>query len=287
MHQLGVLNGVTILTVLMTAGLIAWAAAIHDGVACVAIFAISVSTSLACLSSQWYPRIAERPSTALVPGGDVVIKTRGGAFVVVHCVEEITRELYTAKDTCDYVVTNEEFWALLKGTSTILLMVAVVLLGNCGWVMQAATGVAYIILNAIYWALPFLLRKQKLLWLLNERYDIHDTTDEPWEGEDNEEKEKEKKPNKALVNDEFDNRPSFTRTLAYAIRATKDIEWVQKGGFAPNTSAWGEWLEEAKANLDNKDWDPVAAKDRIMKKEVERKEKEQADAALVAVHGTV
>jgi len=58
----------------------------------------------------------------------------------------------------------------MVATSTALLMVAIVLLGNCEWVMQAAIGASYIILNTAYWALPLLgsLRKN---WDLS-RYNI-------------------------------------------------------------------------------------------------------------------
>lgn len=35
----------------------------------------------------------------------------------------------------------------------VLLMVAVVLLGNCGWNSQVLVGAAYVILNGVYWVM--------------------------------------------------------------------------------------------------------------------------------------
>lgn len=157
MYLLCPLNIVTACSILMTSGLIVWAACIRDGPAFVALVAISISTSLACLSSQWRPELTRRPTMVKVPPGDVIIKTRGAAFVVVKCTEEITRELYGGTEKCNYVIGNEWHKALVT-TSTVLLMVSVVLLGNSGWTMQAAIGTTYIILNILYWGIPLIGR---------------------------------------------------------------------------------------------------------------------------------
>lgn len=259
MHAYSTLNGATVFSVLITIGLFVWAAVIHDGVACVAIAAISASTSIACLSNQWRPQVAERPSTAKVPDGDLIIKTRGAAMIVVHCSEEITRELYMGAEKCDYVVPRR-VWSVLVGTSTMLLMIAVVLLGNCNWTMQAAVGVAYIILNGVYWALP-LLSEERWLWNLEDRYDIEQIKTHKV---DVQTPQGTKKMNKALANDIHDNRPCYTRTLAYAIQATGQTKWVARAKFAPPTEAWENWIELARANLGNDHWNAVQAKDDCM-----------------------
>lgn len=75
---------VTTVSVLMTAGLFIWAAFIKDGIAMIAIGTISLSTSISCWANKWHPTLSSRPTNNVVPPGDIVIKTRTGAFVVVH-----------------------------------------------------------------------------------------------------------------------------------------------------------------------------------------------------------
>lgn len=74
-----------------------------------------------------------------VPAGDVILRTREGAFVLVVCDEDVARELYTGTEECQYYV-NTQVYRLLVGLGTFLLMVSVVLLGNCSFPMQAAVG---------------------------------------------------------------------------------------------------------------------------------------------------
>jgi hypothetical protein len=257
------LNILTLSSILVTIGLIVWATLIRDGVALVALGAMSVSTSLACLSSQWHPELSQRPTTAKVPPGDIVIKTRGAAFVVVHCKEEITRELYAGTEKCRYVL-GEEWHKGLVATSTVLLMVSVVLLGNCGWTMQAAIGAAYVILNLLYWGVPLIV-KQKNNWDMG-RYDVREghLTRGGLQGAH------------LPYDDGSGNQaqPSFTRTLWYAIQETKETGWIEAGHLAPKSKAWKRWLDEAKENCDNIHWDPVETKDRLMKKAAEELEAE-------------
>lgn len=136
---------------------------------------MSVSTSLACLSTQWHPQLSHRSTNAEVPPGDVVIKTSGAAFVVVHCAEEI---LYGGTETCHYVTYHK---GLVAGTGTILLMISVVLLGNCQWTMQAAIGSAYIILNLLYWGVP-LIAPQRTSWNMRRyKVDKRKKQEESWQ----------------------------------------------------------------------------------------------------------
>lgn len=78
------------------------------------------------------------------------MRTREGAFIVVHCSEEIARELYIGAEEVKYRVGPNNF-RLLVGVGTVALMVAVVLLGNYTWTMQAAIGATYVFLNGAYW----------------------------------------------------------------------------------------------------------------------------------------
>ncbi|PKY05723.1 hypothetical protein P168DRAFT_280615 [Aspergillus campestris IBT 28561] len=249
------LNLVIIASVIMTAGLFAWAGSIGDGIAMISIATMSLSTSLACLSSSWKPVLSARPTSAEVPPGDIVISTRNRAMVVVHCTEEITRELYSGTENCRYRLSDRPHRALL-GTSTVLLMASVVLFSNCGWTMQTAIGVSYMILNILYWAVPLLMDRRDT-WDMS-RYVISQ---------------------RGAAFSPSRPKASFTQTLWYAVQETKRTEWVATGKLAPASPWWDRWLEEALANCENVAWDPVEAKDRWMAMAVQTSKEQMAAAA--------
>ncbi|OJJ42094.1 hypothetical protein ASPZODRAFT_137484 [Penicilliopsis zonata CBS 506.65] len=234
------LNIVTWLSVLILAGLLVAAGVLHDGVALLALATMSCSTSAASLSALWSPSLAQRTASNQVPPANVVLVTRGGAFVVVNCDEYVCRELYTGKDDCSYRYNRTGHRSLLA-TSTLLLMAAVILFGSCTWRMQIAVGSAYIVLNAMYW----------LLALLVEPRDIWDLT-------------------RYEVEEESSTRATnFTQALWLAIHHAGDTKWVRRADAAPISDAWDQWLAEAKRNVHNIDWDAVGCKDRLMRAAVE------------------
>lgn len=192
----------------------------------------------------------ERRTNNEVPPGDVVIRTREGAFIVIKCTEEVARELYSGTDECKYVSTDAN--RVFMGLGMVLLMVAVVLLGNCGWNSQVLIGVSYITLNALYWGMGLL--PQRKLWDLS-RYVMEDNTPEDaCRAED--------------VTDASNPEgvPSFTRTLWYAVRETKEGAWVERSGALPGTKEWKTWLEKAvEASKSNPKWEAVGQKNEIMK----------------------
>lgn len=116
-------------------------------------------------------------------------------------------------------------------------MAAIVFFSNCGWKIQIAVGLAYIVLNLAHWALA-LLTKPNENFNLGVRYDIE------------------------VLEDKVNQ--NITQVLWDAIRTTGSIEWVKKTGAAPQTKNWDGWLEEAKENSQNSDWDPEKARDRWM-----------------------
>lgn len=99
-------------------------------------------------------------------------------------------------------------------------MVSVVLLGNCGFAMQAAIGASYIILNGAYWGAS-LIPKDKFWDLSN--YVVTDITPDDAKNADKNQ------------DDTLEGGHSFTRTLWYAVRETKKAGWVKKIGAAPGT----------------------------------------------------
>ncbi|KAI1380432.1 hypothetical protein F4677DRAFT_406828 [Hypoxylon crocopeplum] len=242
----------SVFSVLLTGSLIAFAACYQDGTAILAVSLVSFASSVVGWASWWKPILMNRSHTNTVPEGDVIIRTREGAFLLVKCTEEVARELYSGTEECEYHVSGRAYRGLM-GLGTCLLMVSVILLGNCKWNSQIFIGASYITLNGLYWAMGLI--PKRYFWDLS-RYDINDIT-----------------PKEALnahtttSEDPREGVKSFTRTLWYAIRVTKRTAWVNRSGAAPITPQWDLWLAEAEreANKGNTKWNAVARKDVIMK----------------------
>jgi hypothetical protein len=242
------LSGLTVVSCLLTMGLIIWSCLIRDGVAVISLALMSLASMLVGFGLWWKPKLSKRPSQAEVPDGDIVIRTREGAFIVVHCSEEIARELYIGAEEAKYRV-GDKLFKLLVGVGTVALMVAVVLLGNCTWTMQAAIGATYVLLNSAYWLVA--LFPPTWFWNIS-LYDVQETTP---------------KNLKFMHKRGADGiQPSLTRTMWCAIQCTKDIVWIDTSGAIPRTPAWVEWAQLASDNRSNPNWDAVGERDRVMKK---------------------
>ncbi|KAK0641031.1 hypothetical protein B0T16DRAFT_335349 [Cercophora newfieldiana] len=249
------LHIVSILSFITTIGILIGAALWEDGVAMVAIFAMGLASTVTCYASWWRPLLMHRPTKNKVPQGDVMIRTREGAFLLIRCQEEVARELYTAREECQYVETK--YHRVYMGVGMVLLMVAVVLLGNCGWWSQVLVGGAYIVLNGVYWVMGLI--PPKYFWDLS-RYEMKDIT--PADAKDADKD--------GPSPDEHEGTPSFTRTLWYAIRETRHGAWVERSGAMPGTDQWKKWLAEAtKAAWEkNRQWPAVKRKSDIMKEDL-------------------
>jgi hypothetical protein len=230
---------------LLTLALVGTAAYWKDGTAIVAVSAISVASSIVGYASWWEPMLMNRNQTNPVPKGDVVIRTREGAFVLVRCTEEVARELYSGTEECKYYVNGRDYRAWM-GVGTVMLMVSVILLGNCNWNSQVFIGASYITLNGLYWAMGML--KKEYFWDLS-RYEWKDVTPED------------------ARHAHKTTKKSFTRTLWYVIRETKRTGWVERSGAMPGTDQWRQWLQEAAsaAKRNDRNWPSVQRKDEIMK----------------------
>ena len=253
-----------VFSLFVTIGIIIAAAYWSDGTALIAVSLISLASSVVGWASWWRPLLTKRTHKSKVPDGDVLIRTREGGFLVVKCSEEVARELYAGTEECDYRVGDRVYQALM-GLGTLLLMISVILLGNCKWLSQIFIGVAYIVLNALYWCMSLL--PKRYFWDLS-RYRVEDITPLDARGAH------EDDPSEAgkYAEDKDPERvKSFTRTLWYAVRETGRTSWVEKNGAAPNTPQWREWLEEAEREANKSDlerqknpWPAVARKNEIM-----------------------
>ncbi|KAM0259338.1 hypothetical protein ACHAQJ_003370 [Trichoderma viride] len=246
------LHIISALSCFLSIAILVAAALWQDGTAIIAISLVSLTSTVIGYASSWRPILMQRRHTNKVPSGDVMIRTREGAFVLVRCSEDVARELYSGTEECDYYV-GEKVYRLCMAFGTILLMLSVVLLGNCTWNSQIFIGGSYIILNGLYWGLGMI--PQSYFWDLS-RYTYNNVT-------------KPDSQNAHGVTNEHDEReghPSFTRTMWYAIRETKTIGWVERSGAAPGTPQWKLWLSEALQNAKdgNRDWPAVKRKNEIM-----------------------
>lgn len=253
------LHVLSVFSFFITIGIVATAIAWEDGAAILAICLISVAGTIVCYASWWRPILMHRPAANKVPEGDVVIRTREGAFLLVRCTEEVARELYSGGEECRYVI-GDKYHRAFMGLGMVLLMVSVVLLGNCEWNSQVLIGSAYVLLNGLYWAMGLL--PQKYFWDLS-RYEVRDTTPD----------DAQRAHETTDPSDPHEGKPSFTRTLWYAIREAKHSAWVNRSGALPATDQWEKWLREADAAAWSGDrkWPAVQRKNAIMKEAAEAK----------------
>ncbi|OJD17354.1 hypothetical protein AJ78_02539 [Emergomyces pasteurianus Ep9510] len=222
---------------LLSVGLCTWAVMIEDGVAVVAIVAVSLTSTIIGLSSMWHPNLTVRKRKTVVPDGDLVIRTRQGAFIIIRCTEEVARELYTGTEECSYVVGDQIFRALV-GVGTFLLMSAVILMGNSTWTMQAALGCSYVLLNGCYQIAA--LFPEGWHWNLV-RYELEEI--------------------RSL------DTQTYTQALWKAIHVSQSTDWVRVSHAAPNSETWRAWIDLAGDNLHDPNWDAQKALDSLLNAE--------------------
>ncbi|KAG6010494.1 hypothetical protein E4U43_008562 [Claviceps pusilla] len=246
----------SIFSCLLSIAIVAMGVVRHDGVAVLAVSLISLASTVVGYASFWRPILMKRKHTNEVPRGDVLIRTREGAFVLVRCSEEVARELYSGTEECEYYVSGNTYRALMA-VGTMLLMLSVVLLGNCTWELKVFIGTSYIILNGLYWGLGMIPRSY--FWDLS-RYEWADVTPE----------DSVSAHQVTCVTDQREGHPSFTRTLWYAIRETQLTGWVERSGAAPGTEQWKKWLHEAEeaAKRNERTWPAVQRKNEILKEKL-------------------
>lgn len=262
----GPLPLVAVLSFCITVSLIATGIYWNDGTAIIAICIISLASSVIGYAAWWTPvltgaRHLGTQAQNTVPGGDVVIRTREGAFCVIQCSDSIARELYSGDQECRYHV--EGVWYRLYMTAAaVLIMPSVILLGNCTFNMQALIGAAYMTLNIAYWGIGLLA--PQLSWDLS-RYEVLDIT--PSDARDAHRiSHVHGYSEDARVYEDPEARPSYARTLWFVIRETKRAAWVMRSGTVPLTVIWSQWCDEAEkeAQRGNRGWKAVSRKDELL-----------------------
>ncbi|KAJ5084494.1 hypothetical protein NUU61_009073 [Penicillium alfredii] len=218
------LDCVTLVSVLITIALFVYAGIEHDAVALLGLGTMCISTSTACLSAGWYPRM--KFSGSQEPG-DVIIRTLDGAIVCVTCTEAVAQELYFSTPFCDYVYQGVKHKSLLL-ISTVCLMASIIFFSNCTWKIQIAVGLAYIVLNLAYFVLSLAEVHPSRIWDMKSRYEVTRIENK--------------------LNDHH------IQPLCDAIRVTHEVDWIKEGELLPATPAYEGWLQEAKENCRNPDY---------------------------------
>ena len=130
--------------------LLIWAALIRDGVAVVGIIIMSFTAPILCAGSRYDLQTSD-PLPSEMGAGDVVFRTRDGAFTIIHCNEDISQLLYFARETPEHAMnlyTNRLSGGVVGG---LMLIVGIALFGDCSsCTMQAALAVTYTLLNVVY-----------------------------------------------------------------------------------------------------------------------------------------
>jgi hypothetical protein len=229
-----------------------------DGMSIVATCLLSLLSSLIGLGNKWTLQLPRRKiKNGKVPRGDVVIRYPKGSFLVVRCDEDVARELYFAPAEIEYLLKSAPGYRILSLVGTMMLMGGVICLANAQIQVQIAWGGSYMVLGAAYWIVAAL--PGKLHWDTS----CYQVT------------------NECLSDSNMDlkgypsRNKTFTQALWKAIVVAKNTDWVRKSDACPDTRAWQDWLNAARAcskdvkladkeardgvkTWDVPDWDPQA-----------------------------
>ena len=218
----GPLTWLAILGTAMSIGLTAFSVVEGDAASLAATLCLSVLSTIIGIGSKWKLTLPERKENRQVPPSDVIIKYPHGAFMIVKCRESTQRQLYWHPEKCEYIV-GVRTYRFLSLAGTMLLMAGVICLANATINLQLAWAAAYVILNAAYWIVAAL--PQRLHWDLSA---FKASTIEYVGGGPEQ------------------PHPSFTQALWFAIAITGESKWAQDFDIAPKSSAWNDWLAEAR-----------------------------------------
>nr|POE49201.1 hypothetical protein CFP56_32351 [Quercus suber] len=245
----GPLSWVTLLGFFLALSLFIISIALGDGMSLIATMLLSLLSTLVGIGNKWELQLQKRaqdsaipqangqaaPSSdrkaivtrekVVIPVGDVVIRYPNGSFLVVKCDETIARELYFAPEEINYNIKRPELYRVISLIGTLMLMFGVISLANARLQLQFAWAGAYVLINAAQWTAAALPARSH--WDLS-CYQVIEQGLEEGPKNDN-----------------------FTEALWKAILLTRSSEWVERGGAAPRTKTWDEWLKEA-ADLANK-----------------------------------
>ncbi|KAL6709210.1 hypothetical protein ACN47E_002026 [Coniothyrium glycines] len=201
-----------------------------DGMSVVATVLLSLLSSLIGYGNKWELELPKRKvKTGKVPRGDVVIRYPKGSFLVVRCDEDVARELYFAPESINYQLTHAPAYRILSLVGTMMLMGGVICLANAQIQVQIAWAGSYMLLGAAYWivaALPGKMHWDTSCYKVAQECLSDSSMDKKGYPSDNH---------------------TFTQALWKAIVVSKNTTWVRRSDACPDTPAWADWLQAARA----------------------------------------
>jgi hypothetical protein len=261
-----------------------------DGFAMLANIMLSGLSSLVGYSGKWKLNLPRRVAKGrYTPPGDVVIRYGKGNFLIVSCDEDVARELYFAPEEIHYLVKNQWQYRVISLVGTIMLMFGVIFLANSSTWMQLCFAVAYITMNVLYWivaALPSRVHWDTSCFNVSDQAievrvdtgsapaakpaakggskkgDAKPATKEKTEAAESTNQANGIRPTTlpqklpGHTTKFIDRNRTYTWALWKAILVTQTTDWVKGSDAAPDTPAWNEWLEQAKAMA--RSFDPEA-----------------------------
>jgi hypothetical protein len=202
----------------------------QDGMSILATVLLSLLSSVIGWGNKWTLELPKRRiKKGTVPRGDVVIRYPKGSFLVVRCEEDVARELYFAPEAIHYLLDFGPAYRILSLFGTMMLMGGVICLANAQIELQIAWAGSYMLLGASYWIVAAL--PGKLHW----DYSCYAV-------------ENEALSDSNMARKGFPSESdTFTQALWRAIVVTKDTQWVRRSNACPDTEAWRDWLNAARA----------------------------------------
>lgn len=231
----------SIFSFLLTIAMFILAAIKKDGIAMLALSIISLQSSISGYCNWWRPEfLIERQRTDPELKPEILLRTRNDALVVVYCSRSVAHLFMRPRD--DDVVryrVNRKTALSLNALALCMLLVSILLLGNCQWEMQITIGSSYAFLTLLLIGIrtpassPWY--KSTKLWPFGTTF-AHKINPELWG---------------------MEREPSYIRTLWYAIKETRSVDWLRSlEPITQNPMLWA-WLGEAMNNLDSDSWPAV------------------------------
>jgi len=139
----------------MSIALVVLSVIYHDGFALLATIMLSAVSSAVGFGTRWdlvftEPKIKEERENKM-PRSDVIVYYPNGAIRVIRPAYEEIGRLYFQTEHARYKIDDTPYRTLAL-FSTIMLMAGVVSLANASNILQVSYAAAYVLLNAVYWA---------------------------------------------------------------------------------------------------------------------------------------
>ncbi|TEY71755.1 hypothetical protein BOTCAL_0087g00220 [Botryotinia calthae] len=249
-YYLSPLELISIISFCLTIAMIALAAIKKDGVALLALPILSLQSSISRYYNWWQPDIKLEPGEISSLKSEIVIRTRNNAFIVVYCSEGAVKQLYMTPQN-DYFSrhrANRETALVLKILALCLLSVSTIFLGNCQWQMQLAIGSSYAFLTLLLISIRAPSSRIRFWLKSTKRWPLGTTFAHKY--------------NPELP--ELEREVNYMRTLWYAIKETRSIDWARCLESVPPNPMLEAWLAEAMENLDNDNWPALTEDARLV-----------------------